>query len=452
MSPPTTPCQWSRQDRDHFLTVVSDALWTEDYAHFTLNNVGFPRWRIPRWNNPVTFWDQVFVDIENGVLSCLCVLFDEFTARFSFNRKLEGLRERHPCDRVVRSGVVVKPRGRVMAGGPPPAATVPRTEITGRVADWLLEAAASGGNAGCVGLTGLGGIGKSVIAGLAAEDPRIVEVFGERIDWLTLGPRCTDGRLIRLFADHESRITGTGSAYRTVEVAAQSFMRARKERPWLLVMDDVWQPEQNELLPYGDGVVRLVTASKHSVLPPGSIRVEVNPMDEDESLELLMHSFDGKPVPSAARSIVARTGGWPLLLSLVNRTLVDRRLDNIELEPAARQVDNQLGRWGPAALDVGSLDDRNRAVEATMRVSLDALNRHLPVGEQRFVELGRLESPVIDRASLEKYWWDTAGMSARDTDKLCRQLNGLSLARYDNEELRLAGVIHDYLRHETGIE
>ncbi len=334
-----------------------------------------------------------------------------------------------------------------MAGAPSPTGTIPRTKITGKVVDRLLEAAASGGRIDCVGLTGLGGMGKSIIARLAINDLRIMETFGERVNWLTLGPQCTPDRLTTLLKDHESGLSGAKSVYQTVDMAAASFMQACKERPWLIVIDDVWQPEQNDLLPYSDGVIRLVTASRRGVLPHASIRFEINPMNEDESFDLLMYSFDGEPLPSTARNIVARTGGWPLLLSLVNRTLVDRSLDNVKLETAARQVDRQLGKCGPVALDVGSRTDRNRAVEATMRVSLDALNRHFRDGEQRFLELGDRESLVIGRASLEKYWRHTADLPAGATDKLCRQLNDLSLAKYDGDDLSVAGVIHDYLRH-----
>jgi hypothetical protein len=170
-------------------------------------------------------------------------------------------------------------------------------------------------------------------------------------------------------------------------------------------------------------------------------------MDRDESRDLLMHSFNNEQFPSAARSIIDRTGGWPLLLSLVNRALVDCRLNNVTLESAFRQIDDQLGRWGPIALDVGSPTDRSRAVEAAMRVSLDLLNQHFPEGEQRFLELGNIDSLILEKASLEKYWADTAGLSARETHKLCRQLNELSLVRYNDGYVHVVSVIHEYLRH-----
>ena len=97
-------------------------------------------------------------------------------------------------------------------------------------------------------------------------------------------------------------------------------------------------------------------------------------------------------------------------------------LNNSTLESAFRQIDDQLCQWGPAALDVGSPTDRNRAVEATMRVSLDVLNRHFPEGEQRFLELGNHKDSVIDRVILEKDW----NLSAWEASKLCRQLSELS--------------------------
>ncbi|WP_239382438.1 ATP-binding protein, partial [Frankia sp. CIT1] len=217
---------------------MSKVIDNEAAANLVFYKINFPRESRPVFKGTLeSFWNEVFSQLENGVVSHgLCSLFCVVREMVSANLILKNLGTRYPHRKLARPDIL-RP---IVIGGPSTAGMIHRSEIIGEIAEKLLEAAASGGRIDCVGLTGFGGIGKSIIARLATVDPRVMTTFGERIDWLTLGPQRDDDRLTRLLNDRATRLTGTESASQTVEGAAQSFMQARKDRPWLIVIDDVW--------------------------------------------------------------------------------------------------------------------------------------------------------------------------------------------------------------------
>ncbi len=67
--------------------------------------------------------------------------------------------------------------------------------------------------------------------------------------------------------------------------------------------------------------------------------------------------------------LAQRLGEYPLLLSLVNRTLIDRvNTEQSPLADALTYVEDALAQFG-----VTAFDDEERAVQAVLKISLDLL-------------------------------------------------------------------------------
>lgn len=144
------------------------------------------------------------------------------------------------------------------------------------------------------------------------------------------------------------------------------------------------------------------------------------------------------------------TGRWPLLLSLVNAAFAEQLAVGADIAEVAGWILGQLEAAGPAAFDadLGGEGDRSRAVEATLEMSLALLG---PAGIERYLDLAVLPDGGELPADLLARFWGTAGLAARDAEKLRTRLvrrRLVHLGWHDGAPtVRLHDVIRTYLRH-----
>lgn len=343
--------------------------------------------------------------------------------------------------------------------------TRPRPHEAGTAGEWVgraelaqvvqaLTGAGTGPVAVTTGLTGAGGFGKTTLARMACQHPAVIRQFGDRIGWVTVG-RDTDGAgLAGLIGGVVSRFGGDGGPFGGVEEAGRALAEVLAGRGGrrLLVVDDVWTAGQLE--PFaetaaGTGCRLLVTTRRPAVLDgTAAHQVKVDAMSEDVSGRLLTRGLP--PLEAALRAeLLEVTGGWPLLLGLVNRRLAQDVERGAQVHAAAAAVAGRLRAGGPAALDPLLLDiadeqQRDSAVAVTVGYSLDAL----PAGaRERFFELGIFaEDAEVPLTTVALLWQQAAGIDPVAAGSLADALDGLSLLT-----LRWAGpeqvlVVHDVIR------
>ena len=148
------------------------------------------------------------------------------------------------------------------------------------------------------------------------------------------------------------------------------------------------------------------------------------------------------------------SGGWPLLLGLINRRLANELRSGASVDIAAADAAGKLRPQGtgPHALDITDSGDRQSAVAATIDYSLDALDK---TERDRFWELGIFaEDSEVPLGIVKLLWEGTAGLSGLEAEALCERLDGLallSLAWADNERvIILHDVIRDFARVRLG--
>ena len=105
----------------------------------------------------------------------------------------------------------------------------------------------------------------------------------------------------------------------------------------LLVLDDVWEPEQ--LAPFTEGgkeCARLVTTRVPELLAGRGTAVRVDQMSPEQARALLTAGLP--PLDQAvAEGLLAVTGRWPLLLRLVNKILADYAQVAADVSAAGRR-------------------------------------------------------------------------------------------------------------------
>ncbi|MBK8030068.1 MAG: PQQ-binding-like beta-propeller repeat protein [Chloroflexi bacterium] len=184
-------------------------------------------------------------------------------------------------------------------------------------------------------------------------------------------------------------------------------------------------------------------------LPPGTHPISVNQMTGDEAFTLIAYGLSANQV-DALRDELARMaallGEYPLLLKLTNSILHDRMHDGEPLEKALDYLKRAFDKRGiTKAIQVENSTDRNRAVDASLSLSLERLNSQR---REWFIRLAIFpEDTAIPFATLEKAW----DCDDLDVEETCAALNRLSLLLSYNLQthtVALHDVIRAYLREQ----
>ena len=180
-----------------------------------------------------------------------------------------------------------------------------------------------------VGVQGMGGIGKSVLAAAATDEPRVQERFPDGIYWLTVGQSPDMVAIQRQLA------RDLGVPLAEIQFLDTALGRSELEnrlvgKAVLLVLDDVWQMEHAEQL----AVVRppgrvLITTRNQSLLQQGmgAVVQRVDVLSPEESLKLLAEwaGQKRKTLPPEAAEVARECGYLPLALAMVG-AMIQRRL------------------------------------------------------------------------------------------------------------------------------
>jgi WD40 repeat protein len=277
------------------------------------------------------------------------------------------------------------------------------------------------GAAGRVGLQGMGGIGKSVLASALAHRPEVRRAFPDGVYWVTLGsePRIEELQrsLLKELGD-ESIFTG-------IESGKQKLRNALARRAALLVLDNVWQRPHAEAFNVTGARGRLLLttrdASLVTALASRANHYQVQLPTAAEAEALLAKAMGAEePLPPEARRVIEQCGRLPLALALCGG-MVWGGTSWRDLLEALREHDLEY------LADDHALEEQHRDIWRAMDLSL----RVLPENERdRFTELAvfALDTGAPD-AAVETLWAHTAGLSPRAARDLLRKFHLRSLVR-----------------------
>jgi hypothetical protein len=297
-------------------------------------------------------------------------------------------------------------------------------------------------------LRGAGGFGKTTLAKAVCYDPKITEKFSDGILWVTLGEQPSD--LVSLVADLISYLDGKKEDFGSLESATATLRDRLAKKRLLIVIDDVWNSAHLEpFLHGGPYCAHLITTRNDDTLPPKTLKVPVDSMQEKEAIEMLKY---GLPLENEIRfnELAERLGYWPLLLKLVNATL-QYRVNELE-ESTGKALDfvnDGLNEEGLIAFDNKNPESRSQAVEATFAVSLKALTED---ERARYHELAIFPEDInIPLKVLEKLWNKTGNCTSHRVKDLCTRLYIMSLLQtYDARDdfIKLHDVVREYLMNK----
>jgi WD40 repeat protein len=320
-----------------------------------------------------------------------------------------------------------------------------------------------------VGITtavhGAGGFGKTTVAKLVGADRRVLRRFGGRVYWVTLG---RDVRAKAAIADKVNDLItqldpGRPATFTDPAQAGQYLTALLASGPRrLLVLDDIWYPEQEAAFAVAGRCARLVTTRIPSLVAGLCVPINVDQVSPEQARALL--TADLPPMPDGVVfALMAETGLWPLLLRLVNKLLLDQLATNLDATAVAKGVLERLLRSGPLdidvltgassqQLDVNDPQQRQHAVAATIEASTGLLDLRQ---RTRLAELAIFaEDETVPVTLIHRLWRATDGLDLVATRTLCARLDDLALltatATANGGVVGLHDVVRDFLQQELG--
>jgi WD40 repeat protein len=262
------------------------------------------------------------------------------------------------------------------------------------------------GQSSAVGVQGMGGIGKSVLAAALARDLEVRQAFHDGIYWLTIGQ---EPKLLDLQNQFLRQLTGSKETFSTEREAKDALREALEGRTALIVIDDAWTIDAAYAFAVSAPPVRLIIATRNQEILVGlgaeEYRVDVlSPRDALKMLTEWVGLNSPDKLPTEAVEVAKECGYLPLALAMIGAM--------IRLRPAAwKDAITRLQR-----ADLGAIKnafpnypypDLLRAIEISIE-DLEAADR------ERYLDLAMFpeDQPIPEEAS--RVLWNLDEVDTRD--------------------------------------
>jgi hypothetical protein len=292
-----------------------------------------------------------------------------------------------------------------------PKSIVPRPQVVASIRERLIKDDPST-TMEVVAVTGMGGVGKTILAQMLANDPVVQAAFPNGVIWVDVG---------RDAVEFVSRLREVGRAlddrpehYDTIEGSRNRLRTVLQNRAVLIVLDDVWHLAQVEPFLADSPTSRLLitTRNQEIAVPLQGAAVTPGRLTDAQAVEIL-ERWTGVPrasMPAEAGTIVRECGALPLALAMIGGmvrnglakarpdawTSAARRLQDARLDAIRQPLENY----------------RYDALDRAIAISVDDLDAEV---RERYLTMGifREDTPVPERVLA--IFWQTDGDAAQRT-------------------------------------
>jgi WD40 repeat protein len=294
-----------------------------------------------------------------------------------------------------------------------------------------------------IGIWGMGGIGKSVIAAAISRDEDIRKKFINGIIWLTIGQKPNlifrQQQLAKSFGMVHYPIADVQSG----RVYLNEFL---KDKNYLIILDDVWEQKDAEAFDIDSEHSKiLITTRKIDIIRSfDAVEHTLGLLNDNEALTLLAtrsnHSLE--TLPKQAKEVAKECGNLPLALAMVGSMAKDKtdeiwenilhKLKTADLEKIHRYFKGYEHDTLFKAIDV-SVEDLE------------------PEFRKRYLELAVFpEDTPISKIVLQTFW-EPEGIDKYFVEDAISLFNDRSLAQLDEKgHLKLHDLQLDYTRARIG--
>jgi WD40 repeat protein len=297
------------------------------------------------------------------------------------------------------------------------------------------ERAAGQSSARLIGMTGMGGIGKSVLAAVLCRDDDVRSAFPDGVLWIELGPT-------PLLVERQSQVLatlGVVTSFSDVQSGRAQLDTLLRDKACLLVLDNVWRPDHLAAFDVLSEKSALLFTTRDSSIVSGSgaFEYEVGLLSTEESIQLLAgwSGEDRTSLPPQASVVISECHGLALALAI-----------------SGAMVRNRSRRWDYVAnrlkaSDLGHLTASfphypHSTVLAAIELSVEELDTR---DRKAYGDLAVFKGngPVPMDAVIQL--WETRDIPSEESEYLIETLASRSLARLgDDGRLMLHDLQMDY--------
>ncbi len=291
-----------------------------------------------------------------------------------------------------------------------------------------------------VGVQGMGGIGKSVLAAALARDENVRRAFPDGVLWMTLGQTPALTARQTQIAD---ALEDKPHAFTDVQQGRACLSELLADKDCLLILDDVWDVQH--IRPFDALGPRcrmlLTTRDAGLIVALGATERRLDVLDDEQALRLLAQwaGLDVETLPPEANEIADECGNLPLALALSAAQVRDGSPWG-DLLDALREADLEF------------LNHPHGSVMKSLQVSVDAL----PIDQaQRYLELAVFPNDeVVPEAAVLTLWLHASDLKAHNARKLLTMLERKALLRMEGQapkrRLSLHALQYDYVCKQVG--
>ena len=192
-----------------------------------------------------------------------------------------------------------------------------------------------------IGLVGMGGAGKTILATAIARDPAVQAAFPDGIAWVEAGQQATPVLLQERLA---GRLTGKAVSFPAAEEGRHRLAELLAGRAFLLVIDDVWDAEVLSVLNVvgaPQGALLFTTRDRGIARATGATAQDVDVLSLEQALALLGHWTDADvdQLPPVADALCQRVGNLALGVALVGGMVKGRGAQPRDFEDVMALLD-----------------------------------------------------------------------------------------------------------------
>lgn len=294
-----------------------------------------------------------------------------------------------------------------------------------------------------VGVQGMGGLGKSVLAIALARDEDVQAAFPGGIFWFTFGQEVKDDDLLA-WQNTILKLLGQQEPEESIDFSRHRLNAALRDKCCLFIIDDIWDSRHLKCFDLSGTDCRfLLTSRKADVLE--RLGIEGKPIEllsEEQALAMLARysAYDPDELPEEAVEIVKECGYLPLAVAAIG-SMVKRK-------PANRWK-LALHKLQEAKLDkiAFKFDYQYENLFRALQVSVEAL----PAVTQKYYATLAVfpEDAKIPESAVTMYWEHCRLSDDEPLDVIDALVDASLLSRDEYDALQLHDLLRDYLIKQT---